>query len=161
MKQKMMKLSALLLLGLGLTGLQAQEVILPSGGNAKGSGGSVSYSVGQIVCSTQTGTNGSIVEGVQQPYEISVVSGVEEEEISLICKAYPNPTSDFLTLKVDTERSRSVSYQIFDISGKLIEARIVTDGETTISMVNLKPAIYLLRVTDNQREVKTFKIVKR
>lgn len=46
---KKLKLSAFLLLGLGLTGLQVQETIPGSGGNASGSGGMACYSVGQVV----------------------------------------------------------------------------------------------------------------
>ncbi len=73
MKYKNLKLSAILLLGLGLTGLQAQTSVNATGGNASGSGGSASYSVGQVVYTTHTGTNGSVAQGVQQPFEISVV----------------------------------------------------------------------------------------
>ena len=47
------KLSAVLLLGLGLTGLQAQESHNATGGNASGSGGSAIYSVGQQRWHTQ------------------------------------------------------------------------------------------------------------
>jgi len=39
MKYKKLKLSVILLLGLGLTGLQAQTSINATGGNASGSGG--------------------------------------------------------------------------------------------------------------------------
>ncbi len=48
--------------------ISAQEVISASGGNATGSGGSVSYSVGQLFFMTHTGADGSVAEGVQQPY---------------------------------------------------------------------------------------------
>ncbi|MDB9721158.1 hypothetical protein OAA67_04695 [Winogradskyella sp.] len=47
--------------------MQAQEIILASGGNATGSGGSVSYSIGQVFYNTNTSTEGSIEEGVQIP----------------------------------------------------------------------------------------------
>ncbi|MCB0409870.1 MAG: hypothetical protein KDD29_06595, partial [Flavobacteriales bacterium] len=50
----------------------AQENTVSSGGDALGVGGSASYSVGQVVYTTHTGVNGSIAQGVQQPYEISV-----------------------------------------------------------------------------------------
>ncbi|MCK9290408.1 MAG: hypothetical protein WCR58_02960 [Bacteroidales bacterium] len=46
------------MLGLGLTGLQAQESGNAMGGNACGSGGSASYSVGQVVNITSTGPLG-------------------------------------------------------------------------------------------------------
>ncbi|MCF8297889.1 MAG: hypothetical protein K9J13_10125 [Saprospiraceae bacterium] len=82
--------------------IQAQEVIPATGGNATGSGGSVSYTIGQIVYSTNSGTTGSVAEGVQQPYEISEATAIEEaKDISLNCTAFPNPTKDFLTLKID------------------------------------------------------------
>ena len=78
MIHKRLKLGALLMLGLGLTGLQAQESVNATGGNAQGSGGSVSYSVGQLFYLIITGETGSVSEGVQQPYEISVVTAVVE-----------------------------------------------------------------------------------
>jgi hypothetical protein len=64
MKQKKIKLSAVLLLGLGISALRAQETIPASGGSATGSGGSAGYSVGQIVYSTQTDTTCSVAKGV-------------------------------------------------------------------------------------------------
>ena len=161
MQHKKLKLSAILFLGLGLTGLQAQESIPASGGNASGNDGTVSYTIGQVVYTTNTGTNGSVAQGVQQPYEISVVSAIEQaKDINLICSAYPNPTTDFITLKVENYNNVSLSYQLFDINGKLLENKKLTGNETTISMENLVPATYFLKVTDNNKEVKIFKIIK-
>ena len=105
MRHKRLKLSAVFLIGLGLTGLQAQESVNATGGNVSGSGGSVSYSVSQVVYTTSTGTNGSVAQGVQQPFEISVVTAIEEaKDISLSVTAYPNPTADFLQLKVESKK---------------------------------------------------------
>jgi len=42
----------------GLTSLQAQETIPALGGNASVAGGSVSYTVGQVVYTTNTGADG-------------------------------------------------------------------------------------------------------
>jgi hypothetical protein len=47
-----------------------QESIKTTVSNATGSEGSASYSIGQVVYQTHTGTNGSVAEGIQQPYEI-------------------------------------------------------------------------------------------
>jgi len=49
MRYKKMKLCAALLLSLWLTGLQPQEAIPASGGDASSSGGTASYSVWQVV----------------------------------------------------------------------------------------------------------------
>lgn len=78
MRHKRLKFSAALLLGLGLTGLQARTSVNATGSNASESGGSASYSVGRVVYTTISETSGSVAQGVQQPYEISVVPAIEE-----------------------------------------------------------------------------------
>jgi hypothetical protein len=118
--------------------------------------------VGQVVYTTNTGTNGSLAQGVQQPYEISVVSGIKEAiDIALLCSAYPNPTTDFLTLKVENYSFENLRYHLYDIQGKLMESKILTSDETSIEMNRFTPATYLLIVIHNNIEVKTFRIIKR
>jgi hypothetical protein len=159
MKHKKVKLS-FLLLGLGLTA-QAQQATTATGGNASGSGGTVAYSVGQIVYTTNTGTTGSVAQGVQQPYEISVVTGIKNEtKTSISLVVFPNPTTNFLTLNVSNAELSTLNFQLYDISGKLIESRKIISSSETITMENLPTATYFLKVTNNNKEVKTFKIIK-
>jgi len=161
MRHKRLKLSAVLLLGLGLTGLQAQTSVNATGTNASGSGGSASYSVGQVVYTTNTGTNGSVSEGVQQPFEISVVTGLEEAKgINLSVTAYPNPTTDYLTLSIADFDASKLSYQLYDMNGKLLQNEKITGNQTSIVMSNLVPATYFVKVIQGNKEVKTFKINK-
>ncbi|MFZ4402050.1 MAG: T9SS type A sorting domain-containing protein [Bacteroidales bacterium] len=161
MRHKKFKLSALLLLGYGLTGLQAQTSINATGGNASGSGGSASYSVGQVVYTTNTGTNGSVAKGVQQPYEISTVTGLEEAKgINLSVTAYPNPTADYFTLEINEVEISDLSFQLYDMQGKLLHNGKITGKQTSIVMSNLVPAIYFVKVIQDKKEIKTFKIVK-
>ena len=161
MKHKRLKLSALLFLGLGLTGLQAQESVNATGGDALGSGGSASYSVGQVVYTTNTGTNGSVAQGVQQPFEISIVTGIEEAKgINLSVSAYPNPTTDYLTLSIGEFDISNLSYQLYDMNGKLLQNEKITGNQTSIAMGNLVPANYFVKVIQGNKEVKTFKIIK-
>ena len=158
MKHKKVKLSVLLL-GLGLTA-QAQQAITTTGGNASGSGGSVSYSVGQMVYKTTNGSLGSLAQGVQQPYEISIVLGIEDNSINLKLTAYPNPTSNFLTLNASNAELSTLNFELYDISGKLIESRKIISISETIAMENLPTATYFLKVNNNNNEVKIFKIIK-
>ena len=161
MRNKYLKLSTLFLLGLGLTELHAQESISATGGNASGSGGSVSYSVGQVVYTINAGTNGSVAQGVQQPYEISVSTGLDEANgINLSVSAYPNPTADFLNLKVENYDNTNLWYQLFDINGSISETKKLQDNQTCIVMNHLVPATYFLKITLGSQEVKTFKIIK-
>ena len=162
MRHKRLKLSAVLLLGLGLTGLQAQTSVNATGTNASGSGGSASYSVGQLAYTTNTGTNGSVAQGVQQAFEISVVTGLEEAKgINLSVSAYPNPTTDYLELKVENLQLSELSYKLYDISGKVYQNKEIGNSITKIEMQNLPQGIYFIKVIDTKnKEFKTFKIIK-
>jgi len=161
MKNKL-QLSIAVLLFFGLSNLQAQEVIPAAGGEANGSNGSVSYTVGQVFYTTNAGTNGnSIAQGVQQPYEISEISGIyEANDISLIVSAFPNPATDYLTLKVENYNTTHLQYQVFDITGKLLQTVKATGSETRIEIKKLVPANYFVKVIENQKEIKIFKIIK-
>ena len=159
MKHRKTKLTALLLLGIGFNQVYAQQASTASGGDASGSGGSVAYSVGQIVYTTNTGITGSVAQGVQQPYEISITTGMLETDIKLNLSAYPNPTTNYLMLQIDNY-DKALLYQLYDISGKLLESNTIVASSTTITMEALPTATYLLKVTQNNKEVKTFKIMK-
>jgi hypothetical protein len=162
MQHKKLELCAVLLLGLGLTGIYAQQAIPASGGNGSGGGGTVSYTIGQIVYSTNTGTNGSVAEGVQQPFEISVVTAVEEaKDITLEFVVYPNPATDFVVLKIGDYEPENLSYYLYDNGGKLIEKTKIQGRETNISMQALSPATYFLKVSEKNQVLKTFKIIKK
>ena len=166
MKKLIILFLSLMLAGPALTYLQAQQIhasVNASGGNASGTGGSVSYSVGQVFNTTAFGTNGSVSEGVQQPFEISVLSGMDITGIDLYYAVYPNPTSGKLTLKLDASTTpdiRSMRYQLYDVNGKMLQNDRLTEYETSIEMSNFNSATYFLKVTKNNKEVKLFKIIK-
>ncbi|MDD2387426.1 MAG: T9SS type A sorting domain-containing protein [Bacteroidales bacterium] len=161
MKRKKIKLSAIFLLGLGLTVIQAQESAVASGGDASGSSGSMSYSIGQMVYTTNSGVSGSVSQGVQQAFEISVVSELDDgQAVGLNVSAYPNPTNDYLFLKIDTLELSEMSFQLFDITGKLLESKKIDSNEIVIDTRKLVPANYVLKVIQGQQEIKTFKIIK-
>ncbi|AUC75681.1 T9SS type A sorting domain-containing protein [Olleya sp. Bg11-27] len=143
---------------LALGGLQAQDNTLTTGGEAIGPGGTVSYSVGQIVYSTLTEAAGSVSQGLQQPFEIFTTLGVNETTINLALNVYPNPTSDFLTLK--TKKTEGLTIQLYDLQGKVLINQTVNSTSTNISLENQQSATYLLNVLKNNQIVKTFKIIK-
>ena len=171
MRHKRLKLSAVLLLGLGLTGLQAQTSVNATGTNASGSGGTVSYSVGQVVYTTNTGASGSVAQCVQQPFEISIVTGIEEAKgINLSVSAYPNPTTDDLIIETHYNASQSDAVQysasLYDIQGKLLKETTIVGNQGHLTMSNLAPSTYYVKVWSKRaagakKEVKTFKIIKK
>jgi len=143
----------------GTTVLFAQEGTNAGGKEASGSGGSASYSVGQIVYTTHTGATGSVAQGVQQPYGISITIGPTETGINLDFSAYPNPTTTYLMLRVD-DLNNTLSYKLYDNVGKLLESNTILANYTTIQMEQYPTAIYFLKVLKNNNALKTFKIIK-
>ncbi len=162
LKLKSFGVATFLIIAFSLSTVSAQTSVNATGGNVSGSGGSASYSVGQVVYTTHTGTNGSVAQGVQQPYEISVVSAIEEAKgITLSVSAYPNPTSDYLILEVTDFSLSPLTFYLYDMNGKLLQTQKITNNLTSIVMSNLVPATYFVKVIQEKNEVKTFKIVKR
>ena len=142
-------------------GAYAQSAVSASGGESSGSGGSASYTVGQTFYSANVGTSGQVSEGVQQSYEIYDVTEVQNPlSANISLSVFPNPTSDFLTLRIDGDYIDGFNCTMYDISGKEIMLQQIGSSETSIDMQSLSPATYFVRVTKDKNEVKTFKIVK-
>jgi hypothetical protein len=142
-------------------GSSAQSVLAASGNNAVGTGGSVSYSIGQTVYSTVSGTNGTVSQGVQQPIEISVVTGIQDATaIILEIYVYPNPATDFVKLVIENYEIDDLSYQLSNIDGKLLHMRKIESNETLIPLDNFLSGVYFLRITDAKGDIKVFKIIK-
>jgi len=150
-----------LLLVTGLMEVRAQETILAGGGNATGNGGTASYSIGQVFYCVHLMTGGSIAEGVQQPYEVYVISGTEESNvITLSCRAYPNPVTGFLFLKTGYTENLPLFYRLIDNNGRMLLNQRITGDECVIPMESYAEGIYYLHVMTTEKNIRTFKIIK-
>lgn len=151
-------LISMLILFFGSDVLKAQESINSSGYEAKGTEGTVSFSVGQVMYVVVSGMNANIEQGIQQPFVSSVLSGFENSGIQVKSTAYPNPTSN--ELKLEVENLKSFEYQLVDVKGNIIQNQHVDKTSVVINMTDLPGAIYLLKVISSGSVVKTFKIIK-
>lgn len=141
--------------------LSAQQSTNTSGGNAYGTGGTVSYSVGQMNYTTNIGIGGSAGKGVQQPYEIFTITSVDgAKNLNINLSAFPNPTFDNLILRIESPTSKNLSYLLFDLNGKLLISQKLEGTETKIAMNNYAAATYFIKITENNNALKTFKIIK-
>lgn len=155
-----MKITLLLVCLLAVHFTSAQEGFMSSAGEATGSGGSVSYSVGQLIYTTLTGT-GSVSQGVQQAFEFQTLSNPELTTVHLSAVTYPNPTSDFVILKISDNALDDLSYKLISVSGKVLSEMKIINAQTQIYMQQLALGIYILKVNQNGQELKTFKIIKK
>jgi len=158
MKPKKINLS-ILLLGIGLT-VHAQQATNAIGGDASGSGGSASYSVGQIVYTYATDNEGSSNQGVQQPYEFFVTGIDDLPGILLEITTFPNPTQSSLNLRIESEYQSGMNYQLYNAVGQLITSARIENVIFEIPMQGLSAGNYLLRILNAETALKTFSIIK-
>jgi hypothetical protein len=141
--------------------INAQVTITTTGGNSYGSMGSVSYTVGQVIYSSSLTTAGKITAGVQQPYEITTITGIKEaNDINLFISAFPNPTFDNITLKIDNYEFETLICNLTDINGKQLFSIKIINKETILKLAEFQASTYIIRILDNNKEIKVFKIIK-
>lgn len=141
--------------------LSAQQVIISTGGSISSSTSSVSYSVGHLFYKLQVESNNSVTEEIHQPEGIGVVTRIPAASgIDLFLLAYPNPAKDFLYLKVEGESLNNLSYQMYDLKGKMLENKEICNKITFIALDNYVSSTYLLKVLQDRRELMIFRIIK-
>ncbi len=140
--------------------IYAQQSMLASGGEATSSGGSSSYSVGQLVYSTNTG-GGTVSQGVQQSIELFTLNNTELTTVNLTAVTYPNPTTDYVVLALTDATLTNLSYELYDLQSRLVANGELTQANTQIDMQNTASGTYILKVNQNNHELKTFKIIKK
>jgi len=157
-----MKKLKLTLFFLCLTQLShAQETFSSIYGNATGTGGTSSYTVGQLVYTTNTSNSGSVSQGVQQAFEFQTLSNSRLLTVQLKAVTYPNPTTDFIVLKITDITLKNLQYTLFDFNGKAIASSPIKTSSTEIPMKYLSTWMYLLKLTKKNKPLKSFKIIKK
>jgi hypothetical protein len=81
--------------------------------------------------------------------------------VKVTAVTYPNPTSDYVILKITDSALDNLSYKLFDITGKAISNGTITNGDTQIDMQLFAIGIYILKVNRHNQELKTFKVIKK
>jgi hypothetical protein len=146
-----------------ITGLytSAQETVNSSGGNATGSSGTVAYSIGQVFYTTNTGISGNVAQGVQYAFGV-FTSGITETTLNISLTAFPNPTTNNLTLSINNYKEDKLTYQLFDLQGKLLISGMITSQQTEINTSTLASATYFVHVMNQENQkVQSFKIIKK
>jgi hypothetical protein len=137
--------------------VKGQQSIAVSGDYFERSGGSVSYTLGEVMVSTFTADNISLTQGLQQPYlVVTALNPFERTDPDIMI--FPNPVQEILTVKVDF--TDKFSYTLHDGYGRLLEQEAIAEPITEISFISLSPGTYYIKIVEDATEVKIFKIVK-
>lgn len=139
------------------------ETIITSGSNATGSSGTVTYSIGQVFY-TYIGVESvyNVAQGIQHQEKDGNLGTPEVEKPTTEIFAFPNPTIDFVTISMtglDLESGQR-SYKLYDIQGRLLKQNTIDQTEAQVSFNYLSPSIYILVVYNDNKILKSFKIIK-
>ena len=141
--------------------LSAQQASTSTGGNASGTNGNISYSVGLVNYTVNKTTSGSVSQGVQIPYEIFILTGVDDtKKMNINLTVFPNPTNDYLMLTIESTSIKNLSYQLLNNNGKQVASQKLEGTSTKVDMNNFAAAPYFITITENNKVIKSFKIIK-
>jgi len=168
MRHKRLKLSAVLLLGLGLTGLQAQTMYVK-----EKSGTQTAYTLSSIRKMTFSGGNATVqktdnstgiyaLSGLRYLNFTDLTTEIVEPTTQLGYSnliTYPNPVNDLLNVDL-TGVTGEGTISILTLEGKEIQAQNINRSSlVTLNLNHLSQGIYLCRYS-TKTEIKTVKIIK-
>lgn len=125
-------------------GLYAQTATLSSGGDFSSESGSVSVSVGEVICSFETEQHriNQIQAGVQQTSTLFFTEYVPETQKLLL---YPNPATQIINLQIETNQVdfENLHYFIYGVDGKICkEGNVSNKTINTIDVTDLSTGKY-------------------
>lgn len=141
------------------------EAIVPSGSNANGSSGNVTYSIGQVfytyIGESESGYN--VAQGIQHQENEKTVDTPDIEVPKTELLIFPNPTTDYVNLRLNGLESLNGTrhYKLYDLQGRILKQSEIDGTETQISLSNLSSSLYILTVFIDNQILKTFKIIKK
>jgi len=139
----------------------AQNNTITTGADVANTNGSISYSIGQINYISSVNASTFINQGLQQPYEIVTLSGNEIKDINISAQVYPNPTVNNIIISIQNYNYEKLTYKLFDIRGREIVNGIISNSETIVNMQPFASATYVLKISKKNKEIKSFKILKK
>ena len=135
-----------------------QNALSAAGGHFKTTGGSTSFTVGQVAYVLKKGTGSSLNEGVQQVYT-KKTTPIEELVYLKEVQLYPNPTQETITLILSSKEDIQVRYTIMDYLGKEIRNGNILSEKSEISLRDLPSGNYFISLK-SKKEIRIFKMVK-
>jgi len=168
MRNKKLKISAILLFGIGLTGLQAQTMYVKQSSGTQtaytlSSVRKMTFSLGNVtVQKTDNSTGVYALSGLQYLNFTDLTTSIANLPIQLgntNIITYPNPVTDVLNIDLTGVASEG-TISILSLDGKVLQVQKTSGtGIVTLNLSQLPQGIYLCCYT-NETEIKTVKIIK-
>jgi hypothetical protein len=119
------------------------------------------YTSGKLVFKVINGSTTPIERGVIQNYEITVSTVIEKpEDMNMECHINHNSADGNMHLVIRPFEDDNMRFRLYDMNGKLLRENKIENKELVMPVENLSPATWLVKVLNNDTEVRLFKIEK-
>jgi len=150
-------------LGIAIFSANAQSVspqlVSSAGDSFKNSSYQLDWSIGELQTVTYTSNVQIISQGFHQSsYIVTIID--KNLIIEFNINAFPNPTTDFISLEVESSKIENLQFTITDLNGKVLQRGNLTSETKQINFSNNAVGTYFITVQQNSKIVKSFKIIK-
>ena len=135
--------------------------LISSGGDTFTNGNyQLDWSIGELIIANFTGTDVSLTQGFHQgTYTITNIFELSGSKISI--NAYPNPTTQFITVATDIEFvENNYTLTVTDIKGRLYSKKEISSNEEKIDFSGFISGTYIIYIQQNNQILKSFQIIK-
>jgi hypothetical protein len=131
-------------------------VVAAQGDYFTSAGGSISWTLGEIMGETYTTAGNMLTQGFQQPP--AVATGIYELQQDVAVSLFPNPFNSVLTISSEAGKGE---LRVYNMLGKLINSWIVTKGNTELFLTDVPNGMYIAVFTNTETQTaRSFKITK-
>lgn len=143
----------------------SHSVVASAGANHtdEATGISISWTLGEPVIGTLVSNDETII--LTQGFQQGTLAGdviVVPIDFSAEITVYPNPTSNFVNIRIDGLMKSSLKMEILDIHGRVRaqHENITNEDIVTIRTEHLNSGVYMLRFLSGDKTVKTVRLMK-
>ena len=152
----MMKNTIVLFSLLTSVSISAQEVISSQGDSYSNSNGSIDFTIGEVIISTETDGTNVLTQGFHQTNWNFL--GLEDHVPTYEATIFPNPTGS--ELNILTEACDNVIYTLYDAKGKLVLQNVLSSEQTAINVDRIASGNYSLTLSKKAQNLKSFILIK-
>lgn len=84
----------------------------------------------------------------------------EEAELATI-SVYPNPTTDYLNIKIDANNSSNWDVKVLDMNGRIVRNTTFSENAYNMNISEFATGIYTLKLVSDKGEIQNIRIIKK
>ncbi len=158
MKKNLILPLILLFLFTFVRGQEAHFILSSAGNTSSNSEASICWTLGECFTGNHEGSLITVSHGfLIIETSVNISNTLAEFDVLV----YPNPFSDNIFLRIENLKSKNLSYSFHDLKGELLIHRNIKTSISEIKLKEYSPSIYILNVLEDNKIIRSFKIIKK